>query len=94
MLCYLPIMDNTEIDMDRLALDRSRHFSWWVKHMTQELRRDVASLLHWSSKIETQRPFVTEFESMLDEAEDAAKAAMEAIQQIRFRYQALRENRP
>jgi hypothetical protein len=76
-------------DRDGFALNRARTYAGWVAHTALNLTSDVGSLAFWMEKIKHRRPFLTEMEGQLEEAEQAAKSALDRIQTVRKLYKAL-----
>lgn len=76
-------------DKDGFALDRARTYAGWVAHTAKNLSSDVGSLAFWMGKLRHQRPFLTEMEGQLEEAEKAAQATVERIQAVRKLYKDL-----
>ncbi len=80
-------------ESDRYSLDQARHYAGWLRYTAKALRHETNCFMRYAAEIKTQRDFLTEYEAALEEAEVEAKRTMEAIQEARFVYQALRESK-
>ena len=79
----------TEEDIDKFALDRTRNYANWLSFGARNLSEDARTLMFWTQKIATQRPFETLAEEALDNAEKALTNALESIRKAREHYKAI-----
>lgn len=75
--------------IDTFALDRVRYHAKWLGRSTANLVQDIKTLLFWAAKIQTKRPFETQMEAELDDAERALTNALLAIKTARDQYNTL-----
>lgn len=88
-LGYLLWIMPTDEKIDTFALDRVRYHAKWLGRSTTNLVQDIKTLLFWAGKIQTKRPFETQMEAELDDAEKALTDAIQAIKEARETYNAL-----
>ena len=78
-------------DLDSFALDRTRNYANWLNYGARNLAQDAKTLMFWTQKITTQRPFETMAEEAMDNAEKALINALESVRKARDHYKTIQK---